>query len=301
MTQASCASVSHEQIKCVSSEIQQVSINSIVSRKGAGLFSGAPAEIRFLPAPANTGIVFRRTDLLGAPEIQANVFNVKSTPRCTIIGNGDATIQTVEHVLAATFALGIDNLIIEVSGPEVPIFDGSSKVFVEMMSEAKITSLDQKRPVYALKKPLYYSSKDIQIVALPADAFRVSYTLHYPNSSLIGTQFISLDVNEITFQSEIAACRTFSLYEEIVPFMQSGLLKGGSLENAVLIKDDKVANPEGLRFSNEMVRHKVLDLIGDLSLVGIRFHAHIIALRSGHHANSEFAKILYNHLTMESI
>lgn len=301
MIPASCTSFSYEQTKCVSSEIQQVSVNAIVSRKGAGLFSGEPAEIRFLPAPANSGIVFRRTDLLGAPAIQANVFNVKSTPRCTILGNGDVTIQTVEHVLAATYALGIDNLIIEVSGPEVPIFDGSSKVFIEMLNEASIAYLDQQKTVCALKKPLYYSSKDIQIIALPSDAFRVSYTLHYPNSSLIGTQFISLDVDAKTFQSEIAVCRTFSLYEEIVPFMESGLLKGGSLDNAVLIKDDKVANPEGLRFSNEMVRHKVLDLIGDLSLVGIRFHAHIIALRSGHHANSEFAKILYNHLTMESI
>lgn len=281
-------------------EKKQVTIANDISRTGTGLFTGIKASITFHPAPENHGIVFRRIDLPSAPLIRAHVDYVHSTPRCTILNSEGASLQTVEHVLAAIYATGIDNILIDISGPEVPIFDGSSQIFVEMIDEAGMYHNEGYLTVHSIEKPLFFSDGDVHMVALPSDHLRISYTLHYPNSSLIGSQFISLEINAESFSKDLASSRTFSLYEEIMPYIEKGLLKGGSLENAVLIKEDRVINPDGLRFCNEMVRHKVLDMIGDLSLTGVRFNAHIIALRSGHRANSELAKILLNHIKMES-
>jgi UDP-3-O-[3-hydroxymyristoyl] N-acetylglucosamine deacetylase len=272
-----------------------------VNRKGVGLFSGVAAEVFLCPAPIGHGIVFKRIDLPNMPEIQANLKNVHGTPRCTIIGNDQWCVQTVEHILSALYAYGITNLLIKISGPEIPIFDGSSMEFVKMIEEAGVLQQDQLIKSIKVTTPLYWSSHDVHIVALPSEEFKVSYTLHYPHSKILNAQFFSLVVNQKNFKDLIASCRTFSFYEEIMPYIEKGFLKGGSLDNAVLIKEDKVVNPDGLRFSDEMARHKVLDLIGDLSLVGAPVYAHVIAIRSGHFANNAFAKVLFNHINRENL
>ncbi len=247
----------------------------------------------------DTGIVFQRTDLPYRPFLPARSEYVQGTPRCTIIGNGQASVQTTEHLLAALRAYGIDNVLIEISGPEVPIFDGSSRHFVEMIENAGIREMEGEKTIYSLKNPVFWSQGDIHLIALPSEEYRISYTLHYPHSKMIGTQFYTFALDQEGFKREIASCRTFSLYEEIAPMIEKGLVKGGSLDNAVIIKGDEVVNPEGLRFPDEMARHKVLDLIGDLSLVP-PFLAHVVAVRSGHASNNAFAKQLLNHIKMEN-
>ena len=278
---------------------QASTLSREVVRKGVGLFSGVEAQVRFLPAPAGHGIVFQRVDLDGSPFLPAQLHNVRGTPRCTILGSGDVCIQTVEHLLAALAAFGVDNLLVQLSGPEVPVFDGSSLEFVKMIEESGVVLLDDHSSIYQLSQPIYWSEGDVQIVALPSEEYKISYTLHYPQSQLLSSQFFSVQVNDRQFKKEIAPCRTFSLYEEILPFIEKGLLKGGSLDNAVIVKDDKVMNPDGVRFPNEMARHKALDMIGDLSLVGVPFVAHVIAIRSGHYANNAFAKELLHHIQLE--
>lgn len=263
-------------------------IQKSVEREGIGLFTGIPVLLRLSPLPKGSGVFFQRTDLPALPKCRLQLSLVQGTPRCTIIGNDDFSIQTVEHLMAALCAYEIDDVLIELSGAEVPIFDGSSRVFMEMLEEAGLKQQGEKT-LYVLDAPVYFSKENVHIIALPSDDLRISYTLHYPTCSGIGTQFYSLLWQKESFKKEIAPCRTFSVYEEIAPLMEKGFLKGGSLENAVAFKDGKVMNPEGLRFPDEMVRHKILDMMGDLYLMGIVFSAHIIAIRSGHHANNAFA------------
>jgi UDP-3-O-[3-hydroxymyristoyl] N-acetylglucosamine deacetylase len=262
---------------------------------GRGLFSGREATLHVMPAPTDSGIVFHRTDLPHAPPIPATIAHVQEGLRCTVLGLEGTSVQTVEHLLAALAGLGIRNAKIEISGPEVPIFDGSSLPFVEKFQAAGLEPIEEKN-VARLAEPLFWSKGDLHLVALPSDEYRISYTLHYPNSPYLRSQYFSLPIQRDTFITELAPCRTFSLYEEIAPLIEKGVLKGGGLENGVVIKDNAVLNPEGVRFPDEMVRHKMVDLVGDLSLVGFPFLAHIIAIRCGHSANHAFAQQLVNQL-----
>lgn len=271
-----------------------------VSRTGIGLFTGESARLTLKPLAPGSGVFVERTDVKGSPALPLHFSFVQGTPRCTIVGDGNISVQTVEHLLAVLHAYNITDLLIELSGPEVPIFDGSSLAFVEMIHEAGLRPLVDKEVAY-LEHPIYLSNGDVHLVGLPHPTFKISYTLHYPTSSCIGTQFFSMEVDPESFTKEIAPCRTFSVYEEIAPLIERGLLKGGSLESALVIKNNQVVNPEGLRLPCEMVRHKILDMIGDLYLVGFPFCAHIIAIRSGHHANNAFARELVNHLKRGSI
>ncbi len=275
--------------------MKQKSIQNTISSSGVGLFTGKKVNITLSPADVDHGIVFQRVDLPDKPKIPANIKFVKETPRCTILGNGETSIQTVEHITAALSAYGIDNLLVSLDGPEVPIFDGSSASFVEMIEKGGICEQGSEKEKRKIQSPVFWSQGDIQIIALPSDEYRISYTLHYPHSSVIGSQFYSVVVNENKFKAEIAPSRTFSLYEEIAPLIERGLIKGGGLENAVVIKENSIVNPEGVRYPNEMVRHKILDMIGDLSLVGQPFLAHIIAIRSGHASNTAFAREIVNY------
>jgi UDP-3-O-[3-hydroxymyristoyl] N-acetylglucosamine deacetylase len=277
----------------------QRTLQNAISALGIGLFSGKEVSIRLCPAEANTGIIFQRVDLSHRPLLPARSEFVQGTPRCTIIGDGKDFVQTVEHLLAALCAYQIDNVLIEISGSEVPIFDGSSQHFVAMIEEAGIRELEVEKKVDRLKSPVFWSQGETHLIALPSEKYRISYTLHYPHSTTIGTQFYTFVLDQEDFKNEIAPCRTFSIYEEIAPMIEKGLVKGGSLDNAVIIKKDAVVNPDGLRYPDEMVRHKVLDLIGDLSLVP-SFVAHVIAVRSGHTSNNAFAKELFNHIKMEN-
>lgn len=259
---------------------------------GKGLFTGEPSQLKLLPADSGTGIVFQRVDLPGKPKIPARLSFVKEALRTTCLATQGVSLNMVEHLLSALSASGIDNVLIEVSGPETPACDGSAKAFTDLIEEAGALVQNHPRDFLKISQPVFWSSQDVQLVALPSLEFRISYTLHYPGSTLPGSQFYTFSVQQEDYKKEIAPCRTFSLYEEIAPFIEKGYIRGGGLENAVVIKEGRILNPEGTRFSDEMVRHKILDLIGDLSLIGRPLQAHIIAIRSGHASNVAFAKEL---------
>ncbi len=277
---------------------KQRTLRKSVSISGIGVFNGR--ETILTVGPSAQGIVFQRTDLPNAPKIVASLDSVYSTPRCTIIGNEKVSIQMVEHLLASLRAHEIDNVFIQISGPEVPMLDGSSKDFSQLIEEAGVVELSEEKKVFSLQTPIFWSNDQVQIIAIPANEYRLSYTLHYPHCLGIGTQFHTFVLSKEEFVKEIAPCRTFSIYEEVVPMIEKGFIKRCSLENAVLVKENEVINPEGLRYPNEMARHKILDLIGDLSLIPVSFLAHVIAIRSGHTSNNTFAKLLYNQIKMEN-
>jgi len=194
--------------------------------------------------------------------------------------------------MAALYACGIDNLIIELNGPEMPIFDGSALPFVEMIERAGIKTHDASREVYTVDAPCFLTMGDMHIIALPSDAFRVSYTLHYPHSPFLKSQYLSLELTEKIFKEQIAPSRTFALYEDVAPLIQKGILKNAALEHGVVIDGEKVLNPEGARFSDEMVRHKMLDLVGDIALLGCPLNVHFVGIKTGHAANHAIAKEL---------
>jgi UDP-3-O-[3-hydroxymyristoyl] N-acetylglucosamine deacetylase len=267
---------------------------------GIGIHTGKEVSMRFCPAKEGTGIVFKRKDLATQPLIPATLEYVCDSARSTSIGIADVRIHTIEHVMAAIRAFDIDNLIIEIAGIEPPVGNGSSDVFVDMIEKSGIAEQQAQVPIVQLQSPVFLSEGDIHLVALPYDGYRISYTLSYPDSQVLRSQFFSVLVNNDEFKKEIAPCRTFSLYHELSALMDRGLIKGGSLDNAVVIKDNAVLSKEGLFFPDEMVRHKILDMIGDLALVGFNFHAHIISIRSGHASNFAFAKKLFNYITMEN-
>lgn len=280
---------------------RQKTLAQEIGFSGTGIHTGSEVCMRFVPAPEGTGIVFQRVDLPGKPRIPATIEYVFDTARSTNIAIGDVKIYTVEHVLAALRAYEIDNLLIELTNMEPPAGNGSSDVFVEMIEGAGVVEQNKTVPILRLSTPVYWSSGDIQLIALPSDEYKVSYTLNYPNVPLLGTQFFSFPVSSSGFKQEIAPCRTFALYEELSYLIDRGLIKGGSLENAVVIQKDAILSKSGLFFPNEMVRHKILDLIGDVSLIGIHFTAHIISLFSGHTSNYAFSKVLYNQLLLERV
>ena len=279
---------------------KQKTLKTSVSFSGIGIHTGRQVSMRFVPAKEGTGIIFKRMDLPSCPQIPATVEYVCDTSRNTTIGIADLRIYTIEHVLAAIRAYGINNLYIELSNIEPPVGNGSSDVFVEMIEEAGVQEQESTVPVVQIQQPVYLIDGDIQVVALPCEDYRISYTLNYPASKVLKAQFHSVLVNAENFKNELAPCRTFSLYEEVSMMMDRGLIKGGSLDNAVVIKDDVVFSKNGLFFPDEMARHKILDMVGDLSLIGFDFLAHVISIRSGHASNVAFAKKLFNYITREN-
>lgn len=232
--------------------------------------------------------------------IPASIEYVVNTSRSTTIGIDGVYIHTVEHVLAALSAYQIDNLLIEISDMEPPIGDGSSQVFIEMIESAGVVSQEGTVSPFQLSQPVYFSEGSCHLVALPADEFRISYTLHYPEHPRLHAQFVTFPINAEVFKQQIASSRTFSTYEEVSLLMDLGLIKGGSLANAVIIHRDAVFSQGGMRFPDEMARHKLLDLIGDLSLIGFSIRMHVIAIRSGHETNIAFAKKLYGTIMKEN-
>ncbi len=270
----------------------QSTLKRDVSFQGKALFTGAEVTVKMIPAPAYTGVVFRRVDLPGKPEIVAKTENVVESIRTTKIGTTEATVQTIEHLMAALFMGGVDNLIVEIAGPEIPILDGSSFPFIELIEQAGVVPLEAPQTFYTLEAPCSFSLEDMHLIALPSTEFRVSYTLHYPQSPYLKSQYVSLSLDKSSFKQEIAPSRTFVLYEEIAPLIQKGILKNATLEHGVVIDGERVLNPDGVRFHDEMVRHKVLDLVGDLALLGWQLRVHLIGIKTGHAANHAIAKEL---------
>ncbi len=242
----------------------------------------------FLPAPANSGIRFRRVDLDGKPEIEARVENVSETNRSTTIAKGNTKVHTVEHVLAAFAGFGVDNAIVELDSNEPPIADGSSREFCKLIEAAGILPQEEVRDVYTVTEPIQIEMGETTMTLVPDDHFKITCTSSDKGGRF--TQFYSTDVTSKTWAQELSHARTFCFYEEIEYLIKNGLIKGGSLENAVVIRDDAVLTTEPLRYTNEFVRHKMLDIVGDLSLVGKSIRGHLIAVKPSHSGNVEMAR-----------
>jgi len=263
-----------------------------MSFTGKGLHSGEESTLTFKPAPVNHGIRFVRVDLPGQPVLQADIRNTprsRDSIRRTTLQVGDAQVSTVEHVLAALTGLGIDNVLIEIDAVEPAEPDGSSQPFVDVLRSAGVVNQDAPKRYFKVTHPIRFYQNGVELVALPHEGFRISFTLEYDHP-LVGTQYASFDIDESTFESEIAPARTFSLIEEVDELRRTGLIKGGSLDNAVVVSDEKILNEEPLRFKNEFVRHKILDLLGDLSLLGMPIRGHIISVKSGHASNVKLVR-----------
>jgi UDP-3-O-[3-hydroxymyristoyl] N-acetylglucosamine deacetylase/3-hydroxyacyl-[acyl-carrier-protein] dehydratase len=268
--------------------LNQQSLKGSASFSGIGLHSGNRVNMAILPAPANSGVRFRRVDLDGRPEIEARIENVVDTQRSTTIAKGNVKIHTVEHVLAALAGYGIDNAVIELDANEPPIADGSSREFCKIIHEAGIIQYPEKREYFTPSEPVEIRHGETVMTLFPDEQFKITCTSADKKGRF--TQFYSTEVTPKTWEKELAHARTFCFYEEIEYLFKNGLIKGGSLENAVVIRDDAVLTTEPLRYPEEFVRHKMLDIVGDLSLLGKPIKGHIIAVRPGHAANAEMTK-----------
>jgi UDP-3-O-[3-hydroxymyristoyl] N-acetylglucosamine deacetylase/3-hydroxyacyl-[acyl-carrier-protein] dehydratase len=296
--------------------MKQSTIQNPVSVRGVGLHTGKNVTLTFKPAEANHGYRFQRVDLPEQPVIPADVKLVISTNRGTTLKVGDAQVSTVEHVLSALIGTGVDNVLLEIDGPEMPIMDGTSMPFVKAILEAGLAPLDADREYYEVTEPISYKDEvtGTELLALPSDHFEATVMIDF-NSSVLGQQFASLS-NMSDYVQEIAPCRTFVFIHELEKLLDMGLIKGGDMDNAIVIADrrmeqedlDNLAKKMGkpgikvdaegvlntlkLHFQNEPARHKLLDVIGDLALIGKPIRGKIVATKPGHTANIEFAKIL---------
>lgn len=293
----------------------QKTIRKAVSLKGKGLHTGYDVEITFCPAPVDHGYKFQRIDLEGKPIISASVDNVTDTSRGTTLVENGVEIHTIEHVLASLVGLELDNILMEFSGPEAPILDGSAKMYVEALKKAGIEEQDAEKNYFIVKERIVFRDEenDIEIVAYPDDHFSVDVMVDY-NSKVLGHQYASYHPTH-DFEKEIAPSRTFVFFHELEMLLKHNLIKGGDLQNAIVIMENEVSQEEldrmadlfnkphvkvkegilnniDLRFSNEPARHKLLDVLGDLSLIGQPVLGKIVASRPGHYANTQFAKII---------
>ncbi len=259
------------------------------SFEGIGLHSGQRVRLTLAPAPADSGITFVRTDVHPGVEIPAVAASVVDAVLNTSLGKDGVRIGTVEHVLAALAGCGIDNARVEVDGPEVPIADGSSAPFVQLVSRAGVHELRAARRFLQVKKPIVVSDGDKVAKLLPARRFGVTYTIDFQHP-LISDQRYELELDARSFLKEIARARTFGFKRDVEKLHRAGLARGGSLENAVVVDDFHILNPEGLRFSDEFVRHKILDAIGDLALLGMPVIGHLVAVKSGHALNHQLVR-----------
>lgn len=294
--------------------VKQKTIKSEFSVKGVGLHTGVNVTLTFCPAPDNHGFKFQRIDLPGQPIVDADCDNVTDTARGTTITQNGASISTVEHVMASLVGMDLDNVLLKLDGPEVPIMDGSAIQFIEALEEIGVISQDTDREYFTIPNNITYTEPDrkVEIVAMPLDDYRFTCMIDY-NSPVLGSQHAGISsISE--FKKEIASCRTFCFLHELEYQLQNNLIKGGDLNNAIVIVDKEVTKeeldhlakifnrsaievaPQGilnnmeLRYQNEPARHKLLDMIGDLALVGMHLKGHIMAARPGHAANVAFAK-----------
>lgn len=265
---------------------KQKTIAKEFSISGFGLHTSNKANVKFKPAEINTGINFVRVDLPDKPVIKASVGSLLSaerSPRRTSVGKGEAEVQTIEHLMAALCGAGIDNICIEIDNNEIPGMDGSSLNFLELINRCGIVEQEKERYFYSVKEPIFVEEDSSYIIALPSNEFKVSYTLSY-NHAFIRKDFLEVNLTKDIFSAEIAAARTFCLEEEANELQREGMGLGANYGNTLVVGKNGVIKNK-LRFENEFVRHKILDLIGDLYLLGVPLKAHIIALKSGHSLN----------------
>src|SRR5438045_7250846 len=269
----------------------QHTVGKTAGFSGTSLHTGEKVSLKLHPAPADHGIKFKRKDLQDEPIIDVKIDNLKTVGRATTLGEGAVGVHTVEHVLSGLSAMDVDNAIVEMDANEPPIGDGSAQPYVDLIKKAGVTALEQPRKFFDVREPMHVESKTgALLVLLPDDTFRISCTQAGPNNRF--AQFLSTEITPAIFEREIAPARTFVYYEDVQPLMEKNLIKGGSLENAIVVRGEAVLSKEPLRFADEFVRHKILDIIGDLALIGRRIRGHLVAVKPGHAANAELARAL---------
>jgi UDP-3-O-[3-hydroxymyristoyl] N-acetylglucosamine deacetylase len=268
------------------SDVAQTTLAGPVSYNGIGLHAANDVHMVLRPAPADTGIIFVRTDLPGHPSVPAHLSYVTNTMRATTLENGEAKVFTVEHLLSALNGLQIDNCIVEMDSVEPPVADGSSLNFVELIEKAGVISLDAPRHVWTIKKQHLVQEDDKFIAIVPYDGFRITFTSINPHP-LLGVQFMDTEVVEHEYVRDVAPARTIAFTQELEMLQKMGLGKGGTIENVVVY--DETTCLSKLRFPDELVRHKVLDVVGDMSLLGKPIKGHIIAVKSSHKLNNLLA------------
>jgi UDP-3-O-[3-hydroxymyristoyl] N-acetylglucosamine deacetylase len=274
--------------------VYQHTVKETVVISGIGVHSGAPATLTIHPAPAGTGIVFVRSDITDRDNvIPARWDHVVDTRLCTVIANkAGATVSTIEHVMSAFVAMGVDNARVDIDGPETPIMDGSAKPFIDALDRTGLSRQKMPRKVLVIKKTISVQDGDKEAILSPADGQFFGFEIEFDNA-LIGRQKYTLELKENTFRGEIAAARTFGFLHEVEMLRKMGLARGGSLDNAIVVDGDKVMNPDGLRFKNEFVRHKILDAIGDIYLAGLQMIGHYHGVKAGHAMNNKVLHALF--------
>lgn len=274
--------------------VYQHTVKTAFTVEGIGVHSGAPASLTVKPAPSSSGIVFVRTDVTDRPNvIPARWDHVTDTRLCTVVANRDGvSVSTVEHVLSAFAAMGLDNAIVEIDGPEVPIMDGSAVCFAEALMTAGLARQNAGRRALRVKKQVTLVDGDKEVTLTPADGQFFGFDIAFDNA-LIGKQSYTHELTEDTYRDAIATARTFGFLHEVEQLRKMGLARGGSLDNAIVVDGDKVVNPDGLRFRDEFVRHKILDAIGDLYLAGMQLLGHYHGVKAGHAMNNRILHTLF--------
>lgn len=264
--------------------IFQQTLGNKAKFSGIGLHTGKMINLTLRPAEVGTGIVFHRVDLSPAVSIEAHAANVVNTRLSTTIGNEKGSVSTIEHLMAALYSCGIDNAHVDIDGPEVPIMDGSAAPFIAEITKAGVKTSSKPRKYLVVKKPVSVVEGDKKATIIPSRHYKISFDMQFAHPA-VKSQFRSMVFTQESFAQEFAAARTFGFLAEVEMMKSHGLALGGSLENAVVIGDQGVLNPEGLRYQDEFVRHKILDSVGDLSLAGHRLIGHVKATKSGHDLN----------------
>jgi UDP-3-O-[3-hydroxymyristoyl] N-acetylglucosamine deacetylase len=266
----------------------QKTINNEIRAQGLGLHTGRELTVHLKPAPAGSGLSLKRSDLPGVPALKVLADNVTGTTLATTLGRGENSVSTIEHFLSALVGLGVDNLLAEVDGPELPVFDGSAAEWLRLIDEAGLVSQSAPRLFKTLARPFSLALDDRIIEARPAG--RLSVEGHIDFGGFIGRQSFYFVVSPAAYAAEISRARTFCLAQDVENMRRQGLAKGGSLDNAVVVGDDGLLNPEGLRYRDEFVRHKILDFLGDLALAGAPLLGHFILRKPGHELNCRFVQ-----------
>ena len=271
--------------------MKQRTILREVSISGTSLHTAAAVKLTLKPAPENTGIVFKCVNIFGKPEIKPHISMVSDLVRNTGITSGHTKLHTIEPVLSALNGMGIDNCVVEMDASEPPILDGSAKFFVNLIQEAEPVEQAAEREYFSLQSPISVTDGNRSIIALPYDGFKITCTS--ADDRGIHTQHLSMDIYPESYQEGLAPARTFAIYEDIEPLLKMGKIQGGSLDSAIVIKGDKIISKEPLRYADEFVRHKMLDIIGDIALLGVHLKAHIVAVRPGHALNAKLTSKIY--------
>ena len=271
--------------------ICQTTIARSTAISGIGLHTGQRINMTLRPAEAGTGIVFHRKIGERTVTIEATSANVVDTQMATVIGKGDVRVSTVEHLLSALAAYGVDNLHIDIDGPEVPIMDGSAAPFASIIEEAGQRRHHESRKFLAIRKPVSVIDGEKRVSIIPSRFFRITFDIAFQHPC-IALQQRSVKVSSSVFRRDLAPARTFGFLRDVENLKAAGLARGGSLENAIVVDDERILNPEGLRFQDEFVRHKILDAIGDLSLIGYPILGHVRAFKAGHDINHQLVEKL---------